>query len=77
MSVTHYGSESNGCTTRLSKFPNSAKAVTKYARLYCGSMKQITANGYSQESDAYWPTQQFYKLPKEDRDAIVEFINAI
>jgi CxxC motif-containing protein (DUF1111 family) len=34
-------------------------------------------HGYSSESDAYWPTQQFYQLNKEDRDAIVAFINAI
>ena len=40
-------------------------------------IEAIMWHGYSQESDAYWPTQQFYKLPKEDRDAIVEFINAI
>lgn len=40
-------------------------------------IEAIMWHGYSQESDAYWPTQQFYKLPKEDRDAIVAFINAI
>lgn len=40
-------------------------------------IEAIMWHGYSTESDAYWPTQQFYKLPKEDRDAIVEFINAI
>jgi CxxC motif-containing protein (DUF1111 family) len=34
-------------------------------------------HGYSEKSDAYYTTQQFYKLSKEDRDAIVAFINAI
>ena len=40
-------------------------------------IEAIMWHGYSSESDAYWPTQQFYKLPKEDRDAVVAFINAI
>ena len=40
-------------------------------------IEAIMWHGYSQQSDAYWPTQQFYQLPKEDRDAIVAFINAI
>jgi len=40
-------------------------------------IEAIMWHGYSQESDAYYPTQLFYQLPKEDRDAIVEFINAI
>ena len=40
-------------------------------------IEAIMWHGYSSESDAYWPTQQFYKLDKEDRDAIVAFINAI
>lgn len=40
-------------------------------------IEAIMWHGYSKESDAYWPTQQFYQLPKEDRDAIVAFINAI
>ena len=40
-------------------------------------IEAIMWHGYSSESDAYWPTQQFYKLPKEDRDAVVEFINSI
>jgi CxxC motif-containing protein (DUF1111 family) len=40
-------------------------------------IEAIMWHGYSAESDAYWPTQQFYKLPKEDRDAVVEFINSI
>lgn len=40
-------------------------------------IEAIMWHGYSKESDAYYPTQQFYNLPKADRDAIVEFINAI
>ncbi len=40
-------------------------------------IEAIMWHGYSAESDAYYPTQQFYKLPKEDRDAVVAFINAI
>ena len=40
-------------------------------------IEAIMWHGYSTESDAYYPTQQFYNLPKEDRDAIVAFINAI
>ncbi len=40
-------------------------------------IEAIMWHGYSNQSDAYYPTQQFYNLPKEDRDAIVAFINAI
>lgn len=40
-------------------------------------IEAIMWHGYSTESDAYYTTQKFYELPKEDRDAIVEFINAI
>ena len=40
-------------------------------------IEAIMWHGYSKESDAYYPTQEFYKLNKEDRDAIVAFINAI
>ncbi len=40
-------------------------------------IEAIMWHGYSPQSDAYWPTQQFYQLNKEDRDAIVAFINAI
>ena len=40
-------------------------------------IEAIMWHGYSTESDAYYPTQQFYNLPKEDRDAVVAFINAI
>ena len=40
-------------------------------------IEAIMWHGYSEESDAYYPTQKFYELPKEDRDAVVAFINAI
>ena len=40
-------------------------------------IEAIMWHGYSTESDAYYPTQKFYELPKKDRDALVDFINAI
>ena len=40
-------------------------------------IEAIMWHGYSKESDAYYPTQEFYNLPKADRDAIVAFIDAI
>lgn len=40
-------------------------------------IEAIMWHGYSENSDAYYTTQQFYNLPKEDRDAIVAFLNAI
>ena len=40
-------------------------------------IEAIMWHGYNKESDAYYPTQQFYQLEKKDRDAIVAFINAI
>ena len=40
-------------------------------------IEAIMWHGYSSESDAYYPTQKFWELSKEDRDAIVEFIHAI
>ena len=40
-------------------------------------IEAIMWHGYSEQSDAYWSTQQFYNLNKEDRDAVVAFINAI
>ena len=46
----------------------------------CRARNEVEAimwHGYSEESDAYYPTQKFYELPKEDRDAVVAFINAI
>ncbi|MBR3564917.1 MAG: hypothetical protein IKN91_01095 [Paludibacteraceae bacterium] len=40
-------------------------------------IEAIMWHGYSKESDAYRTVEQFYNLPKADRDAIVAFINAI
>ena len=40
-------------------------------------IEAIMWHGYSRESDAYWCTEKFYKLSKEERDAVVEFINSI
>ena len=40
-------------------------------------IEAIMWHGYSKKSDAYTSTEKFYYLSKEDRDAVVEFINAI
>lgn len=40
-------------------------------------VESIMWHGYSRESDAYWTTEKFYKLSKEDRDAVVAFIESI
>lgn len=40
-------------------------------------IEAIMWHGYSKKSDAYWCTEKFYNLPKEERDAVVEFINSI
>ena len=40
-------------------------------------IEAIMWHGYSKESDAYRSTERFYNLPKEDRDAVVKFIEAI
>ena len=40
-------------------------------------IEAIMWHGYSKESDAYWCTEKFYNLSKEERDAVVEFINSI
>jgi len=40
-------------------------------------IEAIMWHGYSKESDAYWCTEKFYNLPKDERDAVVEFINSI
>lgn len=37
----------------------------------------IMWHGYSRKSDAYGATEKFFYLSKEDRDAVVEFIDAI
>jgi len=40
-------------------------------------IEAIMWHGYSKQSDAYRATEQFYNLPKADRDAVVKFIEAI
>ena len=40
-------------------------------------IEAIMWHGYSKKSDAYESTEKFYNLPKEDREAVVEFINSI
>ena len=40
-------------------------------------IEAIMWHGYSKESDAYWCTGKFYNLSKDERDAVVEFINSI
>ena len=40
-------------------------------------IEAIMWHGYSRQSDAYKATEQFYNLPKEDRDAIVKFLKSI
>ena len=40
-------------------------------------VEAIMWHGYDPRSDAYDQAQRFYNLPKEDRDAVVAFINAI
>ena len=40
-------------------------------------IEAIMWHGYSKESDAYESVEKFYKLPKEDRDAVVKFIESI
>ena len=40
-------------------------------------IEAIMWHGYSKQSDAFESTQKFYNLSKEERDAVVAFINAI
>ena len=40
-------------------------------------IEAIMWHGYSKQSDAYRATEKFYKLKKEDRNAVVKFIEAI
>ena len=40
-------------------------------------IEAIMWHGYSRESDAYWCTEKFYNLSKEERDAVVEVIKSI
>lgn len=41
------------------------------------AMEAIMWHGYSQQSDARYSIEQFRKLPKADRDAIIRFVDAI
>ena len=46
----------------------------------CRAKNEIEAimwHGYSKNSDAYFATQNFYKLSKAERDAVVKFIRSI
>jgi len=40
-------------------------------------VEAILWHGYSEESDGYESAKAFYNLPKDDRDALVAFLNAI
>ena len=40
-------------------------------------IEAIMWHGYSRKSDAYESTEKFYNLSKDDRDAVVEFINSL
>ena len=40
-------------------------------------IEAIMWHGYDKRSDAFWCTKNFYNLNKEERDAVVEFINSI
>ena len=41
------------------------------------TMEAIMWHGYSSQSDARYSIEQFRKLPKKDRDAIIRFVDAI
>lgn len=46
----------------------------------CRARNEVEAimwHGYSEESDAYQSAEKFYRLPKEDRDAVVKFLQSI
>ena len=40
-------------------------------------LEAIMWHGYSKQSDAYGPTEAFYHLKKEDRQAVIKFIESI
>jgi CxxC motif-containing protein (DUF1111 family) len=40
-------------------------------------IEAIMWHGYSDKSEGYRATKNFYNLSKEERDAVVEFINSI
>ncbi len=41
------------------------------------ALEAIMWYGYSPESDARYSIEQFRKLPKKDRDAVIKFVDAI
>lgn len=41
------------------------------------ALEAIMWHGYSPQSDARYSIEQFRKLPKKDRDAIIKFVDAI
>lgn len=46
----------------------------------CRARNEVEAimwHGYNSQSDAYGPAQKFYKLSKDERDAIVKFLRSI
>ena len=46
----------------------------------CRARNEVEAimwHAYSKQSDAYYAAEKFYKLPKEDRDAVVKFLRSI
>ena len=46
----------------------------------CRARNEVEAimwHAYSKESDAYQSAEKFYRLPKEDRDAVVRFLQSI
>lgn len=59
----------------------SLRLTGAHDRLHdCRARNEIEAimwHGYSKRSDAYDSTRKFYDLPKEDRDAVVKFLQSI
>lgn len=41
------------------------------------TLEAIMWHGFSKQSDAYSSAEQFYNLSKEDRDAVVKFVDSI
>ena len=41
------------------------------------TLEAIMWHGYSKQSDAYSSAEQFYNLSKEDRDAVISFVDAL
>ena len=68
--------QNNASDTRLSVGGYGEVAMSR--NFYSDNViEAIMWHGYSKESDAYWCTEKFYNLSKEERDAVVEFINSI